>query len=187
MGYFSGAGLIILQAISGIILGIVILRIVLPLSGARFRNPLCQLIYQITNPVLVPLGRIIPNWRSVSMSGVVLAWLLALLITAVVLWLIGVPLSPFAILWYGTATLVHTVLSLYFWAILITAIMSLFGPDRSNPLVELLITLTHPVLRHFRRLPPHFQGIDLSPLWAVLLIRLIQYSLTYVQFAGPLF
>ncbi len=186
MGYLSGAGLIVVQALSGIILGIAILRVVLPLSGARFRNPLCQLLYQITNPILVPLGRIIPNWRAVSMAGVVLAWLLALLITAVVLWLIGVPLSLAAILWFGTATLVHTVLSLYFWAILITAIMSLFGPDRNNPLVELLITLTHPILRHFRRLPPHFPGFDLSPLWAALVIRLIQYSLAYVQFVGPL-
>jgi YggT family protein len=186
MNFFGGAGLIVIQALAGLILGIAILRVVLPLSGARFRNPLCQLIYQLTNPILVPLTRLIPNWRSISVAGVLLAWLLSLLITAAVLALIGAPFDLLSLLWFGTATLVHAVLSLYFWAILIAAIMSLFSPDRSNPLVELLTVLVNPVLKHFRRLPPRLQGIDLSPMWALLLIRLVQYTLSYVGFLGPL-
>lgn len=186
VGYLNGAGLIVVQAISGLILGVAILRVVLPLSGARFRNPICQMIYRITNPVLVPLTRILPNWRSISVAGVLLAWVLALAITAAVLVLLGEVPSPLAVLWFGTATLVRTTLTLYFWAILIAALMSLLSPDRGNPLVELLTVLVNPVLRHFRKLPPRLEGIDLSPMWALLLIRLIQYSLDYVGFSGPL-
>jgi YggT family protein len=185
-GYFSGAGLIIIQALSGLVLGLFVLRVLLPLAGARFRNPICQMIYQVTNPVMVPLTKVVPNWRSISMAGVLLCWLLATLIAAVVLLLLGAAPSALQLAFYGTATLVHFVLHVYFWAILISALMSLFSPDRSHPLVELINVLVNPILRPFRRLPPRLQGIDLSPLWALLLIRLIQYSLNYIGFSGML-
>lgn len=186
MGYLSGAGLIIVQAISGLILGLFVLRVVLPLAGARFRNPICQMIYQATNPILVPLTRVVPNWRSISMAGVLVALLIASLITVIILWLIGVPLGAVNVLVFTTATLVHFVLGIYFWTILISALMSLFSPDRGHPLVELINVLVNPILRPFRRLPPRLQGIDLSPLWVLLLIRLIQYTLNYVGFSGLL-
>ncbi|MDZ4812433.1 MAG: YggT family protein [Pseudomonadota bacterium] len=186
MGYLSGAGLIIVQAISGLILGLFVLRVLLPLAGARFRNPICQMIYQATNPLLVPLTRIVPNWRAISMAGVMVAWLLATLIAAMILWLVGTTMDLLHVLFYATATLIHFVLSLYFWTILIGALMSMFAPDRSHPLVELIAALSNPILRPFRRLPPHFPGIDLSPLWVLLLIRLIQYSLSYIGFTGLL-
>jgi YggT family protein len=186
MGYLSGAGLIVIQALSGLVLGLFVLRVLLPLAGARFRNPICQMIYQVTNPIMVPLTRVVPNWRSISMAGVLLSWLLACLISAMILWLIGMPVTLLNVALFGTATLIHFVLNVYFWTILISALMSLFSPDRGHPLVELINVLVNPVLRHFRRLPPHFQGIDLSPLWALLLIRLIQYTLSYVGFTGLL-
>ena len=79
MGYFGGVGLILLQAAFGVLMFVAVLRVLLPLSGARFRNPICQLIYKATNPVLVPLTRAIPNFRGVSVAGILLAWIIALL------------------------------------------------------------------------------------------------------------
>ena len=186
MGYLSGAGLIVVQALAGLVLALFVLRVVLPLSGARFRNPICQLIYQWTNPILVPMTRLIRNWRSISVAGIICAWLISALITLLILFLVGAELSITMVLLHATATLLQFVLSLYFWTILIAAVMSLFSPDRSNPLVELVNVLANPVLRPFRRLPPKLQNIDLSPMWALLLIRLTQYSLTYIGFAGLL-
>jgi YggT family protein len=79
MGYFGGIVLILLQVVFGLVLFLLILRVVLPLSGARFKNPLCQLVYKTTNPVLGPLGKVIPNYRRVSIAGVLLAFLIATL------------------------------------------------------------------------------------------------------------
>lgn len=187
MGFLSGFGLIIMQAVAGLVLGLVVLRVLLPLSGARFRNPICQLIYQLTNPALVPLTRLLPNWRGVSVAGVVLAWLLAVLLNAIVLLLVGQPPSLALLAWLGVATLVQFVLLLYFWTIIIYALLSFFAPDPRHPMVELLTVLATPVLRPFRRLPPHLPGIDLSPLWALLTLRLLQYTLAYIGLASTLF
>lgn len=180
MSYLNGVGLILVQTFAGLVLGILVLRVVLPLSGARFRNPICQLLYRLTNPVLVPLGKFIPNWRSVSMPGVVVSWVAACVFAGLILSLMGLAPNAFSILLFGTSTLLHFIVSLYFWAILIFAVMSFFSPDYDNPVVELTHVLVTPVLRPFRRLPPHLAGIDLSPLWACLFLKLLQYSLFYL-------
>jgi YggT family protein len=66
----------------------------------------------------------------------------------------------------------------------VRAVMSFFSPDYGNPAVELLNDLTEPVLRLFRKLPPRMSGLDLSPLWACVAIRIVQYSLGYIGLGG---
>lgn len=187
MTFLSGIGLIILRTVAGLLLGLFVLRVLLPLSGARFRNPICQLIYQLTNPLLVPMTRLLPNWRGLSVAGAVLAWLLAVLVNALVLLLLDSAVTLPLMLWLGTATLVQFVLMLYFWTIIVYALLSFFSPDPRHPVVELLAVLATPVLRPFRRLPPHLSGIDLSPLWALLTLRLLQYTLAYIGLGSTLF
>lgn len=180
MGYLGGVGSIIAQAIFGLLLLVFVLRVLLPLAGARFRNPICQLIYRVTNPVLVPLTRVLPNVRGLSTAGVLVALLIALLNVAVVVMLSGAKIGFLQVLIIGFGLLLHFVLSLYFWTIIIRALMSFFSPDMGNPAVEVLHDLTEPVLRPFKLLPPRGLGIDLSPLWACLAIRLVQYTLIYI-------
>ena len=187
MGFLSGIGLIVVRTLAGLLLGLIVLRVLLPLSGARFRNPICQLIYQLTNPLLVPMTRVLPNWRGISVAGVVLAWLLALGINALLLLLIGTQPTLLLTAWLGLTTLIQFVLVLYFWTIIIYALLSFFSPDPRHPVVELLAVLAIPVLRPFRRLPPQLPGIDLSPLWALLALRLLQYTLAYISADSALF
>ncbi|PIV32821.1 MAG: hypothetical protein COS34_11065 [Lysobacterales bacterium CG02_land_8_20_14_3_00_62_12] len=186
MTYLSGVGLILVQVIASLLLGLLVLRVLLPLVGAPFRNPLCQLIYQATNPVLTPLTRLIGNWRGLSVAGVLLAWITACLLVLVIVGLQGGSLPTVTLLLLGSATLLHFVLSLYFWSVMIFALMSFLAPDPRQPLVEVLAALVQPLLRPLRRLPPRLPGIDLSPLWALLAVRLLQYSLNYVGLVSVL-
>jgi YggT family protein len=76
--------------------------------------------------------------------------------------------------------LVLSLVNLYMWAIIIRALLSFVSPDPYNPVVRFLHRITEPVLKPLRALaPPHKIGIDLSPLFAVLLIQLIAYTLRY--------
>jgi len=184
MGYFSGIVMILLQVAFGLVLFLLILRVVLPLSGARFKNPLCQLVYKTTNPVLGPLGRVIPAWRRVSLAGVLLCWLVATLGIAALFALANQQASIWMLALLGLGTVVNMTLGLYFWAIVVRAVMSFFSPDYGNPAVELLNDLTDPVLKPFRKLPPKMSGLDLSPLYACVAIRIAQYSLGYVGLGG---
>ena len=184
MGYFSGIVLILLQVVFGLVLFLLILRVVLPLSGARFKNPLCQLVYKATNPILGPLGRVIPNYRRVSLAGVLLAFVIATLGVLALFAISGQPVSIPMVLLLGFGTVINMTLGLYFWAIVVRAVMSFFSPDYGNPAVELLNDITEPLLRVFRKMPPRLSGLDLSPLWACVAIRIVQYSLGYIGLGG---
>nr|HPG94952.1 YggT family protein [Dokdonella sp.] len=79
MPYLANAAQILIEFVFGIVVGLVVLRVLLQLVRANFHNPICQFLYKATNPVLMPLRRIIPAWRRLDVAGVVLAWLLLLL------------------------------------------------------------------------------------------------------------
>ena len=186
MGYFGNVAAMIVSAIFGLLLTAALLRVVLPLSGARFRNPICQLIYKATNPIVAPIGKVIPNIRGVSTAGIVVALVICLVFVTILIPLMGGSLSIGLVLLLACGTLMHFVLMFYFWTIIIFALMSFFSPEYGNPAVELLHDLTTPVLRPFRNMPPKIQGLSLAPLWATLLIKIIDFTLTYLGIPGLL-
>jgi YggT family protein len=66
-------------------------------------------------------------------------------------------------------------LRLYMWVIIIRALVSWVSPDPGNPIVQILIRITEPVLSPIRRrLPTGGMGLDLSPMVALLAIYFLQ-------------
>jgi len=77
------------------------------------------------------------------------------------------------------ATLLITILSLYKWVIIISAILSWVQPDPYNPIVQMLDRLTRPAYAFVRRfIPTVFGGMDMAPL---ILIFAIQFIEIFVQ------
>ena len=68
--------------------------------------------------------------------------------------------------------LVSTALNVYTLLIFIRALMSWFAPNPYNQFYQLLIRVTEPVLAPLRRIIP-MQGIDFSPMLAILLINFV--------------
>jgi len=82
----------------------------------------------------------------------------------------------------GIFWLIGEVLSLYWWAVIIAAVLSnllSFGVlDRRNRLIwslgEFFYRVTEPLLAPIRRVVPNFSGIDVSPIILLLLISFLQ-------------
>jgi YggT family protein len=85
-----------------------------------------------------------------------------------------VVLSNFA---FGIATILEGLLWLYFWILIIAALLSWVNPDPYNPIVRFLRAVTEPVLQQVRRRLPfvYAAGIDFSPLVVIVVIQLLQY------------
>lgn len=67
------------------------------------------------------------------------------------------------------------VLTLYMWAIIISALLSWVNPDPYNPIVRMLWQITEPSLRLVRRyLPTGSIGIDISPIIVIVIIMFLQ-------------
>lgn len=61
------------------ILTILIMRVWLQLVKADFYNPLSQFIVKVSNPLVVPLRRIIPGFGGIDIATILLAYLLSLI------------------------------------------------------------------------------------------------------------
>ena len=74
------------------------------------------------------------------------------------------------------AWMLDYLLSLYFWIIVIAALLSWVNPDPRNPIVRFLYAVTEPVLNQVRRRLPfvYTSGIDFSPLVVILAIAFAQ-------------
>lgn len=69
----------------------------------------------------------------------------------------------------ATASIADIILSIFYWLILIRALISWVNPDPNNTIVQFLYRATEPILMPIRRvLPP--MGIDVSPIIAFLAI-----------------
>ncbi len=67
-------------------------------------------------------------------------------------------------------------LTVYWWLIIIRALISWVNPDPFNPIVQFLYNVTEPVLYPIRKLLPFSMklGIDISPVIAFLIIYFLQ-------------
>ncbi|HEY6516462.1 MAG TPA: YggT family protein [Steroidobacteraceae bacterium] len=168
---------IIVSELLSLALFVVLMRLLLQLVRADFRNPICQAIVRLTNPLVIPLRRILPPIRKLDTATVVAVTLIAAILVAV-----GFAFSNFpadSLLWIQQVvlTVAYAVLWIYFWAIIVYALLSLVAPGGYSPLQSVLASLCEPVLAPFRRIIPGIAGIDLSPLWACLAIQVILYFL----------
>lgn len=166
------AVILIVEQLMSLALIVVLVRLLLQLSRADFRNPVAQAVVNITNPLILPLRRILPPVGKVDTASVVAVLLVATIKMAVLYGLSGLEL-PNAALWLRAVALeiLRTTLWTYFWAIFVYALLSMIAPGNYSPLQSMLTALCEPALRPFRRLIPLISGIDLSPLWAGITIQ----------------
>jgi YggT family protein len=152
----------------------VLLRLLLQWARADFRNPLARSIVHITNPIIVPLRRLLPAIGRLDTASCVAVLVFAVLKVAVRPLLSGFGALP-PLLWAQATALeiVRTTLWTYFFAILIYALLSFVAPGTYSPAQGLLVALCEPVLRPFRRVIPPLGGLDFSPLWAGIIIQML--------------
>ena len=82
------------------------------------------------------------------------------------------------------ALVLGSLLSLYFWIVIIAAVLTWVRPDPYNPIVQILFRLTNPVYAFIRRLVPTLiGGIDLAPLIVILTLQFIDLFAVKLLFA----
>jgi len=73
------------------------------------------------------------------------------------------------------ATLFITIISLYKWVIIISALLSWVQPDPYNPIVQMLYKLTEPAYALIRRvIPTVFGNMDMAPLILIFVIQFLE-------------
>jgi YggT family protein len=157
---------------------VVLARLLLQWTRADFRNPVSQAVVRLTNPLILPLRRILPPVRKVDTASVVAVVLVALIEVTVAYVLAGyLPTEPWRWVRDVAMTIIDMLLVSYLYMIFLYALLSLIAPGGYSPMQSVLASVCEPVLRPFRRLIPPLGGLDLSPLWAGILIQALRILL----------
>ncbi|PKN09595.1 MAG: hypothetical protein CVU73_01185 [Deltaproteobacteria bacterium HGW-Deltaproteobacteria-8] len=84
-------------------------------------------------------------------------------------------MSYFTIILVKLVQLASTLLTLYMWVVIISALLSWVNPDPYNPIVRFLRSITDPVYARIRRLLPFvvIGGMDLSPVVVIVTVQIL--------------
>ena len=76
---------------------------------------------------------------------------------------------------FAIIQLLHTIINVYIWIIIISALMSFIRPDPYNQIVQAIYKLTEPLFTFVRKTFPFvvISGIDLSPVVILLSLQFI--------------
>ena len=155
----------------------VLLRLLLQWARADFHNSVSQFIVRITSPVLVPMRRFIPPIKGMDTASLVLAWLLKALELLLVFMLVKGSFLPALALLGAIPALIEFIINIFIVVIIIQVVMSWVAINTYHPLIDILNSLSAPLLAPFRRLLPASSGFDFSPMVAVLALILLKMLL----------
>lgn len=170
--YFSNAGLFLINVLFDLYIIAVVLRILLQLVRADFYNPVCQFVVRITNPLVLPLRRVIPSLGRFDLAAGVLVFLLKLLQLMLAGFLLDATAPLPAIAVFAVASVIQTLVNVFTVTILGQVILSWIDPYGQNPFSSLLHRLNAPLLSPVRRRLPTIGGLDLSPLVVIVALQL---------------
>lgn len=185
MGPMQEIGTLIVQTLGSLYLLIVMLRFLLQLARADFYNPISQFIVKITNPLLIPLRRVVPGAMGLDLAALLLALLVQFVIIEVSALILGYGLiNPlYAAMWAAIGILALTA-NIFFWGLLIMVITSWVAPHSTNPALMLVRQLVEPIMAPFRKLLPDMGGIDISPIFAFLALNVVQVLIKHLAAAA---
>ena len=172
-GYFSDAGLFLLDTVLGFYTLIVLLRLLFQLTQADFYNPISQFIVKISNPPIVHLRRFIPRFWGIDFAAVVLLIILEGTRIGITALLMGHTANFSGILVLSIAELLKLSVYVMVFSIFIRAILSWVSTGGHHPIQQLLYSLTEPFLALARRVLPATSGLDLSPIVVFIVLMLV--------------
>jgi len=167
----------LIQAVIGFALYIVLLRFWMQWVRADFRNEFGQFIISVTNPIVIPLRKILPSIGTIDTATVVLALIVGFIKIFAFFALYSGQASPLQYLIFTVGLFIKASIYLFLAAIIIGVIASWVAPHSYHPILNVARSISAPLLTPVRRILPSIGGIDFSPI-AVLLF--LQFSLYIV-------
>lgn len=175
-GLINGA-IFLVNVFFDFLLMFLMLRFILAYARADYFNPITRFIIIITKRIVEPLRRLIPNYKNIEISTLVLLVALDaikfLLLGFLLYGHIKSPLGLFILSFFDTFKLL---INVFFFAIFANVIISWIQQSYS-PAGQFFNKLTAPILMPFQRIIPPIGGFDISPIPALIVLQLLIITL----------
>ncbi len=171
----------LIQTILSLYLLAMLLRFLLQVVKADFYNPISQFLVKVTNPLVLPLRKLIPGFGGLDIATLLLALVIQAGGIVAILLLNGLEApNPLLLLLWAALGILGLLINIYFFALLAIIILSWVAPGSSNAVVYLLYQITEPVMVPVRKILPPMGGLDFSPILVFILINIIQIALRHM-------
>lgn len=165
----------LIRTLLDIAIFLMLTRFLLQWVKADFYNPVCQGIVRFTNPLLMPLRKLLPSHNQFDFAALLMTLIFVVIKSVFMLLMGGFAIAALPLMAVSAHVLAATLLSYIFWAVLIRVLMSWVLPDPYHPFAQVVILLTEPIMAPARRILPPMGGLDLSPILVLLAIQFIQH------------
>lgn len=166
-------GIYVIRTLGTMYLMLVMLRFLFQLVRADFYNPISQFIAKATNPLLMPLRKVIPGFFGIDFASLFLALLVQWVLIQLLLVIAGLGfLNPLYTVAWAAVGLVSMTLTILFWCLIISIVASWVAPFSQNPALLLVRQLVAPVMAPFQKLIPPMGGIDITPIFAFMVLHI---------------
>ena len=173
----TGALIFLIGTVFGLFVVALLLRFYLQWARAPHRNPLSEFLHALTDFMVRPARRLIPGLWGLDIATISLAWILELLELFIVFQLRGYQPSAeagavlLALLLLALVMLAKLALYIILAAVVVQVVLSWLSPY--NALMPLVSSMTRPFLRVFQKRIAPIGNVDLSPLFALVVIQLL--------------
>ena len=167
----NNALLFLINTLFSLYLFILVIRLILVWVRTDYFNPLTQFVVKLTDFLVKPLRRILPNIKNLE--------------TASFLWILVIETIKFylvSILTFGAPNLtglpilavgdfLSLLIQVFTFAIIIQVILSFVQP--MSPFTHVLYKITSPIMRPIQKLIPPVGGFDITPIPALIILQLL--------------
>jgi YggT family protein len=173
MSPIGQGGLFLLQFAVGMVVFALMLRFLMRATYADWHNPVVQFVAKITNPICAPVNTLLKPRGRWDIASIMTALIIHALFVFVIGFLTAKHFSIGFIVIASVTEIMTQLLDMMFWLIIIQVILSWVSPGY-NPNTAIFQQMTQPILSPFQKLIPNAGGFDLSPIVAILAIKLTQ-------------
>jgi len=165
----------IINTLGTLYISLVLIRFLAQLVRADYYNPVSKALVKYTNPLLIPLRKIVPGLWGIDFAAIVLAILLQTALLQSVLLIAGLGwFNPFTLIIWAIIALLSLLAGIYFWGVIILMIASWVAQGSRNPALALLQQILEPVMAPFRKILPPLGMLDLSPILFFMALHIIR-------------
>ena len=173
MNYLSNGGALLVESTLGLYILLLLIRFWMHWTNADFRNQIGHFFVLISNPVLLPFRNMINTNRGFAYAVLAVAIVLMMIKHYLLLLLNGLSPAIQGVAVLGIADTIKTSVYIFIGAILIRIISSWIMPQGSyHPVMNIVYSLSEPLMAPARRIIPAISGIDLSPILVFLFLNL---------------
>ncbi|MCW5260812.1 YggT family protein [Verminephrobacter eiseniae] len=168
----------LLDVLGGLFAGACLLRLYMQWQRVGFANPVGGLVFALTDWLVIPLRRVlvpVGRWDGASLVA-------ALLLQLVQYFLLALMWADSAwtwLPWLALLGLMRVVVSGLTGLLIVHAVLS--WVQGRSVLADMLARLSAPLLRPLRRVMPPINGIDFTPLLALVLLQVLMIVLGHLQ------